>query len=150
MIYYENVVIFDALLSDDEINAQVEKTKALLEQFGAKIVKIDIWGRRRLTFPIKKRRDGFFAIYYFTVSEDKKAIAEVEKRYRISEAILRYMIIKLEPHESAIVLKDILQSEKKEAAEAPKKAEEAKPQESKAPEASSDKTEANPSAENNG
>jgi len=41
--YYENIVIFDALLSDEEINTQIEKFKAMIQQLGAKIVHVEIW-----------------------------------------------------------------------------------------------------------
>lgn len=133
MTHYENVVIFDALLSDEEINTQIEKFKAAIEQLGMKIIHVEIWGRRRLAYPIKKRRDGFYIIYYFTLENNKNSIKELEKKYRISEAILRFMFVKLDQKASAVVLKNILKSEEK-AAESPIKKEEQK-EEIKSPEA---------------
>jgi len=106
-------VIFDTQLADDEINSQIEKCKNFLEQQGVKILTVVNWGRRRLAFPIKHRRDGYYIIYYFTLDSNLKILKEIEKRYQINEAVLRHLIIKLEPKAVEIVLKDFLPSEKK-------------------------------------
>ncbi len=127
MKYYENVVIFDALLSDDEINAQIEKAKAAIEQSGLKMMTVDTWGRRRLAYPINKRRDGYYVIFYFTSDSDKNPLTELDRKYRLTESILRHMFVYLSQKDAAIVLKDYFKSEKKESAEPSEPKEESKP-----------------------
>lgn len=112
MVYYENLVILDALLSDEEINAEIEKIKTRLEANGACMIKIDPWGRRRLAYLIKKRRDGYYVFFYFTI-DNKNFLKEMEKRYLITETILRAIFFRLEKKEAEEVLKDYFAEQKK-------------------------------------
>lgn len=113
MTIYENIVILDALLSDEEINTQIEKTRSIIEQHGLQIIKTDIWGRKRLAYLIKKRRDGYYVLFYFIVKESASRIKDLDKRFRIEENLLRHIIIALEPSESKKVLESIKQTAEK-------------------------------------
>jgi small subunit ribosomal protein S6 len=72
---YETVVVVDAMIPDDQ----------------GKLVKLDRWGKRKLAYAIRKRTHGEYAVFYY---EGTGAIAaELDKRFRINENILRWLTV---------------------------------------------------------
>ena len=63
-----------------------------LERFGAKIEKVDDWGKRKLAYEIAKVNEGFYS--FTTFEAPAAAPAEIEARMRIMENVLRYLIIR--------------------------------------------------------
>lgn len=92
MINYECVIVFDGLLSDDEIKAQQEKIQEIIVKGGCQINRIDVWGKKHLTFEIKHRREGFYTVFYFSAPKGSKLLKELDYSCRIEEKILRHMI----------------------------------------------------------
>lgn len=89
---YELAVVLSPALDDETRTAEAAKIQALLERFGAKIEKVDDWGKRKLAYEINKVNEGF---YSFTAFEaPASAPAEIEARMRIMEGVLRYLIIR--------------------------------------------------------
>ena len=88
---YEAAVILKPHLDDETAKAEFEKVQALITRFGGIVEKVDEWGRRRLAYEIQKIREGIYC--FFTFSAEPGAPAEIESRLRISEDILRYLII---------------------------------------------------------
>ena len=72
--------------------AEVAKVQATLERFGAKIEKVDDWGKRKLAYEIAKVNEGFYS--FTTFEAPAAAPAEIEARMRIMENVLRYLIIR--------------------------------------------------------
>ena len=88
---YELALVLSPALDEEGRAAEVAKVQATLERFGAKIEKVDDWGKRKLTYEIAKVNEGFYSFISFTA--DTTAPAEIESRMRIKENVLRYLII---------------------------------------------------------
>lgn len=94
MKHYESVVIINAALDDEHINSTVESFSNIIKDNGGEIVDLDLWGRKRLAYPIKKSKSGYYAIYRFT--SNPEAIAKLERMYRLDENVIRYLTIVLD------------------------------------------------------
>lgn len=87
---YETVVVVDAMIPDESIASEFDAVQKLIETQG-KLVKLDRWGKRKLAYAIRKRTHGEYAVFYY---EGTGAIAaELDKRFRINENILRWLTI---------------------------------------------------------
>ncbi len=94
MNIYENIVILDSNLSDEEADVFVTKIKGLIIGIGGEVLKVDVWGRRKLAYEIKKQKKGLYVLLlYKTPSE---TIKKLEDFYRVSDTVIKYMIIKLD------------------------------------------------------
>ncbi len=91
---YELALVLSPSLDEETRTAEVAKVQAVLERFGAKIEKVDDWGKRKLAYEIKKVNEGFFS--FTTFESEASAPAEIEARMRIMENVLRYLIIRKE------------------------------------------------------
>lgn len=91
---YELALILSPALDEEARVAEVEKIQATLERFGAKIEKVDDWGKRKLAYDIKKVSEGFYS--FTTFEAEASAPAEIEARMRIMENVLRYLIVRKE------------------------------------------------------
>jgi small subunit ribosomal protein S6 len=87
---YETVVVVDAMIPDESIASEFDAVAKLIESQG-KLIKLDRWGKRKLAYIIRKRTHGEYAVFYY---EGTGAIAaELDKRFRINENILRWLTI---------------------------------------------------------
>lgn len=91
---YELAMVLSPTLDEETKTAEVAKVQGLLERFGAKIEKVDDWGKRRLAYEIKKVNEGFYS--FTTFEAPANAPAEIESRMRIMENVLRYLIVRKE------------------------------------------------------
>ncbi len=91
--HYESVVILNAALEDDQIEATLTRIQDTLKTNGAEITDIEKWGRKRLAYPIQKSKSGYYGIFRFIASSE--SISELERIYRLDETIVRYLTISL-------------------------------------------------------
>ena len=89
---YEIMFILSTQLSDDEKKAGVTLVEETLTKAGAVELKTEIWGDRKLAYPIKKKENGYYVLTLFQI--DGTRLPEVEAKLIISESILKYMIVK--------------------------------------------------------
>ena len=87
---YELAYIADPELDSEALSALEEKVKGWIDGAGGKAVKFDRWGRRRLSYPIKKRNDGYYV--FVEIEMPPGGGVAMEKDLRLNEQILRYMI----------------------------------------------------------
>lgn len=88
---YETIFIINPNIGEEEIPAVVEKFKTLIESAG-EIENIDEWGKRRLAYPINKINEGYYVLVNF--NSEPSFIQELERIYRITDAIMRHIVIK--------------------------------------------------------
>ena len=88
---YETVFIINPDLDEEKTNAVVEKFKALIESAGT-IENIDIWGKRKLAYEINDKNEGYYVLVNFSSNSDFPA--ELDRIYKITEDIMRSIIIK--------------------------------------------------------
>ena len=89
---YELCVVVSAKIEDEERAQVVDKCKALVERFGGTITEVDEWGKKRLAYEIQKMKEGFY--YFIAFEAETSAPAEIERRIRIMDNVLRYLIVK--------------------------------------------------------
>ncbi len=89
---YETIYILRPSLNEEEINTIVENSNAIVTGDQGQIIDLDRWGMRKLAYPIKKELQGFYV--FCDYSGTPEAVAEMERKFRIDDAVLRYMTIK--------------------------------------------------------
>jgi len=89
---YELAVVIKPTLDEEALKAEFESIKELIERFGGTIEKVDEWGKRRLAYEIQKVNDGFYS--FFTFDSESTTPNEIEKRMRIRENVLRYLVVR--------------------------------------------------------
>ncbi|MDE0186081.1 MAG: 30S ribosomal protein S6 [Candidatus Poribacteria bacterium] len=94
MRQYETIFIVNPNLEENETNSVIEGVKTVIETNGGKILTTDIWGKRRLAYPIKRHNDGYYALLVF--ESDPKSVRELNTYYRIAEPIIKYMVVNFE------------------------------------------------------
>ena len=90
---YESAVLINAALDDQQIESILTRIKDVITNNGGEIRELDNWGRKRLAYPVKKSKIGYYAIYRFEAPSDM--IAKLERIYSLEEQILRYVTLKL-------------------------------------------------------
>lgn len=88
---YESVMVISLKLNDEEIQSLIEKFKALISE-NATLDSVDEWGKRRLAYQINKESEAYYVLFSFTSTAEFPA--ELDRRYKITDGILRSMIIK--------------------------------------------------------
>jgi len=103
MNIYENIVILNASLGDEEIETASGKIKDLITNSGGEILNADVWGRRKLAYEIKKQKKGFYLLLLF--KSPAAAIKRLEDYYKVFDPVVKYMIIRLEKKQAEAALK---------------------------------------------
>ncbi len=91
---YELGLVVKPDLTDEARVAVVAKFQGIIEAQKGSIVKFDDWGKRKLAYEIEKYREGFYSFTTFEGNED--AVNELNRIARISEELLRHLIIRVE------------------------------------------------------
>ena len=94
MRLYDIVVLVTPDLSDDEAAKVAGEYKKILVDGGATVVKDEPWGKRRLAFPILRKREAHYV--YWQVDAPPAAVAEAERRMRLSDQVLRHLAVRVD------------------------------------------------------
>ena len=90
MTNYEVLFILDSTLEDDKKDAAVAMVQEIIAADG-EVGKVDVWGMRKLAYPIQKKNEGFYVVVEFTGSAQLPK--ELDRRLKISDAVVRHLII---------------------------------------------------------
>lgn len=88
---YETIFVLNPSLSEEETQALVDKFSSLIES-AATLENVDVWGKRRLAYPINDFEDGFYVLAEFSAKPDFPA--ELERVYKITDGVMRSIVIK--------------------------------------------------------
>jgi small subunit ribosomal protein S6 len=91
---YETTFIVSASLDDHQIDGVIEKVRDLITKNGGEIRELVKWGRKRFSYTIKKKNNGFYVVIEFMAPGD--LIAKLERHYFLDESILRYITLVLD------------------------------------------------------
>jgi small subunit ribosomal protein S6 len=115
---YETVYIFDSALEEPAITEKLERFHALLTKDGkGSMAGTNHWGKRTLSYPIKKKETGYYVVAQFdTVGE---LLPEYERAVKLDEAVLRYLVVLNEgepviPMQAPAIPSDELDSEEED------------------------------------
>jgi small subunit ribosomal protein S6 len=86
--FYELTVILVENLEDHK--AAVEEIVEVVRGLGAEVDKIDLWGKKRLAYPIKKQQEGFYALVTFKIAPE--AIREIDRVLSLRASVLRHLV----------------------------------------------------------
>lgn len=92
MRHYETGVIIAPSLSDEEIEEQIRQMTELITSMKGNLLREERWGKRKLAYPIDKFTDGYYL--FLDYEAEPEVPAELERRFRQSDLILRYMTVK--------------------------------------------------------
>lgn len=90
MTNYELMFILESTLENEKREALTEMVKEIISADG-EVTKVDIWGMRKLAYPIQKKNEGYYVVVEFKASPELPK--ELDRRLRISDAVIRHMII---------------------------------------------------------
>jgi small subunit ribosomal protein S6 len=89
---YEVLFILSPQVPEEEATALVTEFKSVVEKIaGATMKNEEAWGRRRLAYPIQKSNEG---VYHLFVIESESSLAELDRRMKNSDRVLRHMIVR--------------------------------------------------------
>jgi len=121
MRHYENLVIVKPTLTEEEIKNTIALVEEVITANGGEIVARDAMGMKKLAYPIEKNARGYFYVMYYKSAP--AAIAEIERRFRINEEILRFVTMKYDSKREIAAWNGMVEKTKKPAAVAEKKEE---------------------------
>ncbi|MFH2124189.1 MAG: 30S ribosomal protein S6 [Pseudomonadota bacterium] len=90
---YETIYILRPNLGEDEINTIIDNANGIIQGEGGAIIHLDRWGLRKFAYLIKKETQGTYI--YCDYATEPAAVLEMERKFRINDAILKYMTVKL-------------------------------------------------------
>lgn len=90
---YETIFILQPELSEDDIKSVTTKAQDVISSYKGECFRMDDWGIRKLAYPIKKSARGRY--YYIRFDGNSALIAELERRLRLDEKVLRYQSVNI-------------------------------------------------------
>jgi small subunit ribosomal protein S6 len=88
---YELVCIIQPDLDETAFKGAVEKVQGWVTESGGTVDKVDVWGRRRMAYSIRKQREGQYVLLNLTLAP--KATGELERNIRFLEPVIRHMLV---------------------------------------------------------
>lgn len=94
MNLYEILFILNPALDEAEMTKVVDKIEDFIKSSGGEILKVDDWGKRKLAYEVKNQKKGHYILLNFRMKP--ALIAELEKSLKLTETVIKFLIIKLE------------------------------------------------------
>ncbi|NMB34482.1 MAG: 30S ribosomal protein S6 [Clostridium sp.] len=88
---YETIFIINPEYTEEDTQSLIEKIKNIIETSG-ELENVDEWGKRKLAYPIDDHNDGYYVLIEFGAKSSLPQ--ELERIYRITDGIIKYIIIK--------------------------------------------------------
>lgn len=96
---YEVMYIAQPDTADDDITKLNDAITKLVEKEGGTVSVVEGWGRRRLAYPIQKKSEGYYVL--LEIEGSGQEIAELERRFRVNDVIMRYMTVRVDEDRKA-------------------------------------------------
>jgi small subunit ribosomal protein S6 len=93
---YELMVILDPDLEERTVAPSLDKFLNVVRKGGGNIENIDIWGRRRLAYEIKKKAEGIYAV--IDMSAEPALAKELDRQLNLNESVLRTKLMRPDVH----------------------------------------------------
>jgi len=89
---YELMVILDPDLEERTIAPSLDQFLTVVTKDGGTVEKVDIWGRRRMSFEIDKRVEGIYAVV--DLQAEPTTVTELDRQLNLNESVLRTKVIR--------------------------------------------------------
>jgi small subunit ribosomal protein S6 len=93
---YEVMVILDPSLDERTIEPSLDKYLNVIRKDGGSIESLDVWGRRRMAYEIKKNAEGIYAVINLTATPE--TVKEFDRQLTLNESILRTKVMRPDAH----------------------------------------------------
>jgi small subunit ribosomal protein S6 len=97
MPLYEHVFLARQDASTQQVEELTTQMTGIVEQLGGKVVKMENWGVRSLTYRMSKNRKAHFVL--LNIDASSAAVTEIERQERISEDVIRYLTVRVDEQE---------------------------------------------------
>lgn len=111
MRHYETLFVLKPTLTDEEKQQKFEFIKSVIQNNGGEIAAVEDIGVRKLAYPIQKFERGHYYIIYFTAPSH--TVKELERIYRITEDVIRFLTIKYETNKDIKAWEKMVERAKK-------------------------------------
>ena len=91
---YETIFILHPSLDEEDVKANIEKFKGVIENGGGTVENVDFWGKRKLAYEIAKVNEGFYTLINFEANTELPK--ELDRVFRITDGVIRHIVVKQE------------------------------------------------------
>jgi small subunit ribosomal protein S6 len=112
MTQYETAFLISPNLEDEETEKVITQMAEVISKKKGKMINEDRWGKRRLAYPIQKFEEAFYVFFHY--EGDSEIPSELERRFKQTETVLRYLTVKKSQKEN-VRRKRIVHAEKEAA-----------------------------------
>jgi small subunit ribosomal protein S6 len=92
MRHYELMVILDPDVEERTVGPALDEFLTVVKKDGGNVEKVDIWGRRRMSFEIAKKTEGIYAVV--DLQAEPATVKELDRQLNLNEAVLRTKVIR--------------------------------------------------------
>ena len=93
---YEVMVILDPDLEERTVAPSLDTFLNVIRNGGGTVEKVDVWGRRRLSYEIDKKPEGIYAVV--TLNAEPATVKELDRQLSLNESVLRTKVLRPELH----------------------------------------------------
>ena len=93
---YEMMIILDPSLEERTVQPSLEQFLKVITSAGGTVDKVDVWGKRRLSYEIDKKAEGIYTVV--DVMAEPDAVKELDRQLNLNEAVLRTKILRPDQH----------------------------------------------------
>ena len=94
MRHYELMVILDPDIEERTVAPALDQFLAVVKKDGGNVEKVDIWGRRRMSYEIAKKAEGIYAVV--DLQAEPATVKELDRQLNLNEAVLRTKVLRLD------------------------------------------------------
>ncbi|HZC42146.1 MAG TPA: 30S ribosomal protein S6 [Streptosporangiaceae bacterium] len=96
MRQYEMMIILDPALEESTVQPSLEQFLSVVANEGGTVDKVDVWGRRRLSYDIDHKSEGIYAVV--DMHAEPPTVRELDRQLSLNEAVLRTKVLRPESH----------------------------------------------------
>ena len=90
------MVILDPSLDERTVAPSLDTYLNVIRKDGGSVESVDIWGRRRMAYEIKKNQEGIYAVV--TLNAEPDSVKELDRQLTLNESVLRTKVIRPDNH----------------------------------------------------
>ena len=93
---YEVMVILDPNLEERTVEPSLDKYLNVIRTDGGSVDNVDVWGRRRMAYEIKKNAEGIYAV--ISLQAEPATVKEFDRQLTLNESVLRTKVMRPDAH----------------------------------------------------
>ena len=93
---YEVMVIFDPDTDERQVQPTLEQHLTVITKAGGTVNSLEVWGRRRLAYEIRKKTEGIYVV--LNLSAQPVDVKELDRQFTLNESIMRTKVIRTDAH----------------------------------------------------